>query len=113
MNPRTILITGGEAVIGPVVGGSSRELVHLRGRGRAAATFPIGWRWVTVEGPVRIAGPDNQLEGVSPPQRSGPVRAVFRSASGSHDDWDQFDRVMAAERRTAVVITRARVITSG
>jgi hypothetical protein len=38
---------------------------------------------------------------------------VFRAAGGSHDDWDEFDRVMAAERRVAVLIEPARVVTNG
>ncbi len=31
------------------------------------------------------------------------------AAGGTHDDWDTYDRVMAEERRTAVLITPDRV----
>jgi PPOX class probable F420-dependent enzyme len=98
----------GEPVVGVVVGGSARKLGYLRGSGRAAATFHSGWQWVTVEGPVRIAGPDDQADGV--PEL---LRAVFRAAGGTHEDWDEFDRVMAAERRAAVLISPARILTNG
>jgi hypothetical protein len=33
---------------------------------------------------------------------------VFSAAGGSHDDWDTYDRVMADERRTAVLVTPRR-----
>jgi PPOX class probable F420-dependent enzyme len=92
----------GEATIGLVVRGEARKLAHFRASGRAAATFHQGWEWVTVEGPVRIAGPDPGL-----------LRQVFQAAGGSHDDWDEFDRVMAAERRVAVLIEPARIVTNG
>jgi hypothetical protein len=34
---------------------------------------------------------------------------VFTAAGGTHDDFDTYDRVMAAERRTAVLIRPARI----
>ena len=102
----------GEPVIGLVVSGNTRKLALFRASGRAAATFHSGWQWVTVEGPVRIAGPDDPLDGVAPADLPALLRAVFRAAGGSHDDWDTFDRVMAEERRAAVFITPQRVLTN-
>ena len=40
-------------------------------------------------------------------------KAVFSGAGGTHDDWDEFDRVMAAERRTAVLVMPRRVYSNG
>jgi hypothetical protein len=37
------------------------------------------------------------------------LRDAFRAAGGDHDDWDTYDRVMADERRTVIVITPTRV----
>ena len=102
----------GEPVVGVVVAGSARKLGHLRRSGRGAATFHQGWRWVSVEGPVRIAGPDDPLPGVAASAVPALLRAVFQAAGGSHEDWDEYDRVMAAERRAAVLIQPARVITN-
>jgi hypothetical protein len=34
---------------------------------------------------------------------------VYQGAGGTHDDWDTFDRVMAEERRTAVLVRPERV----
>ena len=33
---------------------------------------------------------------------------VFTAAGGTHDDWDTYDRVMAEERRAAVLVTPVR-----
>jgi hypothetical protein len=41
------------------------------------------------------------------------LRKVFQAAGGTHDDWDEYDRVMAADRRAAVLVTPERVLTNG
>ena len=91
----------GEPAIAMVVRGDARKLAHFRRYGRAAATFHHGWEWVSVEGPVRIAGSDPEL-----------LRAVFKAAGGTHDDWAEYDRVMAEEGRVAVFIDPTRVVTN-
>ncbi len=50
---------------------------------------------------------------VGPAAVPGLLRAVFRSAGGTHDDWDEYDRVMAAEGRLAVLVTPARIVSNG
>jgi len=103
----------GRPVIGLVAGGGTRKLSHLRRSGRATVVFRSGWEWVAVEGPVRIAGPDDPLDGVPPDAIPGLLRTVFRGAGGSHDDWEEYDRVMAAERRAAVLVEPARITSNG
>ena len=39
------------------------------------------------------------------------LRDVFTAAGGVHEDWDEYDRVMAAERRAAVFIHPTHSIT--
>jgi hypothetical protein len=75
--------------------------------------FRSGWEWVAVEGPVRIVGPDDPLEGVRPEDVPGLLRAVFQGAGGTHEDWEEYDRVMAAERRAAVLVDPARIVSNG
>ena len=36
------------------------------------------------------------------------LRSIFEAASGTHDDWDAYERVMAEERRVAVLIAPQR-----
>jgi len=68
-----------------------------------------GWDWVAVEGPASLAGPDDPFPGLDADAVRLLLRAVFTAAGGTHDDWDTYDRVMADQRRTAVLITPERV----
>lgn len=99
----------GRPVVGLVAAGATRKLTHLRRSGRATVVWRSGWEWVAVEGPVRITGPDDPLDGVPTEDVPRLLRDVFRGAGGTHEDWDEFDRVMAAERRAAVLVEPARV----
>jgi PPOX class probable F420-dependent enzyme len=100
----------GETVIGLVVAGSSYKSRRLRAQPRATITVTRGWKWQAVEGPVELIGPDDHLPGVALPAL---LRAVFQAAGGTHDDWDHFDRVMAEERRSAVLLRPRRVYGQG
>ena len=68
-----------------------------------------GWEWTAVEGPADLAGPDDPLLGIDAEATRLLLRAVFSAAGGTHDDWDTYDRVMADERRAAVLITPDRI----
>lgn len=92
-----------------VVFGSSRKRVLLRNNGRASLVFRVGWRWTGVEGPVDVIGPDDPFDGFDPSGLPQLLREVFLAAGGKHDDWDEYDRVMALERRAACFITPERV----
>ncbi|HEX5121454.1 MAG TPA: TIGR03618 family F420-dependent PPOX class oxidoreductase [Pseudonocardiaceae bacterium] len=99
----------GEQVLGFVTYGRVK-LANLRARPQLAVTFRSGWQWATVEGTAEIAGPDDPqpwLGGGDLPQL---LRKVFQAAGGSHDDWAEYDRVMAADRRAAVLITPRRIL---
>jgi hypothetical protein len=37
------------------------------------------------------------------------LRHVFAAAGGTHDDWDSYDRTMAEQRRTVVLVRPTRV----
>ncbi|COW92629.1 hypothetical protein OVV29_29725 [Klebsiella pneumoniae] len=41
------------------------------------------------------------------------LREVFTAAGGTHDDWDEYDRVMAQEQRAVVLITPTRIYSNG
>jgi PPOX class probable F420-dependent enzyme len=99
----------GRPVVGLVVQGSTVKLRLLRRSRRATIVFRAGWEWVSVEGPVRLLGPDDLADDFPAERLPQLLRDVFTAAGGSHDDWDEYDRVMAAEHRTAVLIEPARV----
>jgi hypothetical protein len=97
----------GSAGVAAVAGGGSRKLALLRQVGRATLVFKTGWEWVAVSGPVRLVGPDDGTDlGLDVPAL---IRSVFRAAGGTHEDWDEFDRVMAADRRCAVFVRAERI----
>jgi PPOX class probable F420-dependent enzyme len=100
---------GGGPVVAFVARGSAYKLRLLRASGRATVVWRAGWEWVGVEGRVRLAGPDDLLEGLSPEAVPGLLRTVFTGAGGTHDDWDTYDRVMADERRVAVLVSPDRI----
>jgi len=95
--------------VGLVVRGSARKLSYLRQRRQATVVWRAGWEWVGVEGPVRLAGPNDPLDGFDPQRLPQLLRDVFTGAGGTHDDWAEYDRVMADEGRTAVLVTPARI----
>jgi hypothetical protein len=37
------------------------------------------------------------------------LREVFTAAGGEHDNWAEYDRVMAEQRRTVVLVEPGRV----
>lgn len=103
----------GQPVVGLVSAGSSKRLVNLRRRPRATVVIRAGWRWAGAEGPVDLAGPDDPLGDIDAERLRLLLREIFTAAGGTHDDWDTYDRVMADERRTAVLVTPERTYGSG
>ena len=99
----------GEDAVALVVLGNAVKLRHWRRFPRAAVVFRSGWTWVGVEGSVTIIGPDDPCEGFPPEGLPVLLRDVFTAAGGTHDDWDEYDRVMAAERRAAVFVHPAKI----
>ena len=99
----------GARVVGAVIQGRARKLANLRERPRISVVLRVGWRWAAVEGPAQIIGPDDPTEGIGPERLRLLLREIFIAAGGTHDDFEEYDRVMAAERRAAVLITPDRV----
>jgi len=99
----------GETVVGMVIRGGTRKLDHLRERPRATVAARAGWQWATVEGPVEIAGPVDPLPGVDAERLRLLLREIYTAAGGIHEDFEEFDRVMKAEGRTAVLVHPERV----
>lgn len=103
----------GEPAVAAVIHGRARKLAHLRARPRASVVLRAGWQWAGVEGPVQIAGPDDPMEGIDAERLRLLLREIFTAAGGTHEDFDEFDKVMAQERRAAVLIAPERVFTNG
>ena len=90
------------------------KLANLRVRPQLAVTFRNGWQWATVEGNAELAGPDDPQPWLTDAdQLRLLLREVFIAAGGTHDDWDEYDRVMAEQRRTVVLVAPTRVYSNG
>lgn len=85
------------------------KLANLRARPQVTVTFRNGWRWATVEGHAELAGPDDPRPWLDAERLRLLRREVFTEAGGEHDDWAEYDRVMAEQRRAAVLIEPDRV----
>lgn len=104
---------GDGEVVALVAGGGARKLAHLRARPRTTLVARAGWDWVTVEGDAVLVGPDDPVAGVDDERLRVLRREVFAAAGGRHDDLDEYDRVMVAERRVVVLVRPVRIYTNG
>jgi PPOX class probable F420-dependent enzyme len=98
----------GSPVLGFVTYGKVK-LANLRVRPQVTATFRAGWKWATIEGRAEVIGPDDPHPDVGAERLRVLLREVFLAAGGSHDDWDEYDKVMAEQRRAAVLVTPRRI----
>lgn len=98
----------GEAVLGLVTAGAVK-LANLRARPQLTATFRNGWQWAAVEGLAELAGPDDPQPWLDADLLRMLRREIFTAAGGTHDNWEEYDRVMAQERRAVVLVRPDRV----
>jgi hypothetical protein len=101
-------VTGAQ-VVGLVARGDTYKLPYLRASPRATIVIRVGWQWASAEGPVDLAGPDDPMPGVDAERLRLLLREIFTAAGGTHDDWPTYDRVMAEERRCAVLVAPERI----
>ena len=99
--------TGTEVLAFVTVG--TVKLANMRARPQVSVTFKDGWRYMTVEGEATLAGPDDPRPWLDAEGLRLLLRQVFTAAGGTHDDWDEYDRVMAEQRRTVVLVDPSRV----
>ena len=98
--------TSGSEVVGFVARGGAHKLRHIELTGRCALTFRRSWTWAGVEGPAQIIRPLREADSIDLAQL---LRDVFVAAGGTHDDWDEYDRVMNEEQRAVVLVTPERL----
>ncbi len=90
------------------------KLANLRARPQVTTTFRNGWQWAAVEGRAELAGPDDPQPWLTDADALRLLlREVFAAAGGTHDDWEEYDRTMAQQRRSVVLIAPTRVYSNG
>lgn len=84
------------------------KLANLRVRPQITVTVRSGWTWAAVEGVAELIGPDDPHPQVDGERLRILLREVFTAAGGTHDNWPDYDTVMAQERRCVVLVTPTR-----
>ena len=102
----------GTLVAAFVAGGNATKLRHLRAQPGLTAVWRAGWEWVALEGEATLVGPVDHLDGVDGERLRLLLREIFIAAGGTHDDFATYDRVMAEEGRTAVLVRPHRIYTN-
>lgn len=93
-----------------VSSGSAARLAHVRRGSEVTVTARRHWNWLSVTGPADLIGPDDLPDDLDSEALRLLLRAIFRAAGGTHDDFDEYDRAMADEGRVAVLIAPERVL---
>jgi PPOX class probable F420-dependent enzyme len=104
-------LTGSDTVAF-VSAGRTRKLAHLRANPTIAVVVRAGWQWTAVEGSAQLVGPDDPHADLNGERLRLLLRDIFTAAGGAHDDWATYDQVMRDERRTAVLVSPARIYTN-
>ncbi len=102
--------TSGAATVALVSRGGAARLAHVRRGSEVTVAVQRGWRWVAVTGACELIGPDDPDDGIDGERLRLLLREVFEAAGGTHDDWDEYDRVMAEDRRCCMFVDPARII---
>ena len=63
------------------------------------------WGFVVLEGTARILAADN----TDAEELRQAFRDVYRSISGEHPDWDEYDRAMVEDRRAVVIVVPEQI----
>ena len=105
--------TNGSDALAFVSAGNAARLGHVRNGSEITMITRRGWRWVGVTGPATVVGPDDPADGFDAERIRVLLRDVFTAAGGTHDDWEEYDRAMLAERRAAVFVAPNRILGNG
>lgn len=92
---------------------NAARLTHIHRGSQVTIAIRRGWSWTSVTGPADLFGPDDPHPDFDSAGLPALLREIFEAAGGTHDDFDEFDRVMAAERRVAVLVAPERILGNG
>ena len=102
-------ITGVPCVAFVSAGGAAR-LDHVRRGSQVTIAIRRDWTWRSITGPADLIGPGDLPDGIDAEALRLLLREVFQAASGTHDDFDEYDRVMSNEGRVAVFVVPERIL---
>ena len=100
----------GEPCVALVSMGRAARLAHVRRGSRVTIAIRRGWNWISVTGPADLIGPADPADSVDAEALRLLLREIYAAAGGRHDDLDEYDRVMAEDARTVVLVSPERII---
>ncbi len=100
----------GKPCVALVSRGRAARLNHVRRGSQVTIAIRRGWSWLSVTGPADLVGPDDLPDGIDADALRLLLREVFHAAGGTHDDYDEYDRVMAEDARVAVLVAPDRIL---
>lgn len=100
----------GRSCVALVSAGRAARLGHIRRGSEVTIAVRRGWAWAGVTGAADLIGPDDRPDGFDDEAIRLLLRAIFQAAGGTHDDYDEYDAAMAAERRVAVLVAADRIL---
>lgn len=100
----------GNPTVALVSRGNAARLQHIRRGSEMTIAVRRGWTWVGVTGSADLIGPADPADGIDAEALRILLRDIYKAAGGTHDDYDEYDRVMAEDGRTAVFVQPDRII---
>lgn len=100
----------GQTCVALVSRGPAARLRHVRRGSPVTVAIRRGWNWVSVTGTTDLIGPADAADGVDDEALRLLLREIYAAAGGTHDDYDEYDRVMAEDGRTAMFVSLDRII---
>ena len=102
-------LTGSDCVA-LVSAGRAARLDHVRRGSEVTIAVRRGWNWLAVTGKADLIGPSDPASGFDAEALRLLLREIYEAAGGRHDDFDEYDRQMVKDGRTAVLVDPARII---
>ena len=93
-----------ELCVAFVSAGNAARLKHIERGSEVTVAIRREWKWVSVSGEADLFGPKYLPENFDPEQLRILLRDVFISAGGVHDDFEEYDKVMASDKRVVVCV---------
>ena len=98
-----------ELCVAFVSAGNAARLKHIERGSQVTVAIRREWKWVSVSGEADLFGPEDLSENFDPEQLRILLRDVFISAGGVHDDFEEYDKVMASDKRVVVCVSIERI----
>ena len=100
----------GDTCVAFVSTGHAARLKHIRRGSQVTIAVRRGWNWLSATGPADLIGPDDLSDGIDSQRLRLLLREVFQAAGGTHENFEEYDKIMTNERRVVVCVFPERIL---